>query len=56
MVVDGGGELPGGATRIGDAADRLSGARGAGGEEQRCGTEGKRKQEPPTAPAGAIVG
>ena len=49
-------QLPGGATGIGDAADRLSGARGAGGEEQRCGTEGKRKQEPPTAPAGAIVG
>ena len=56
VAVDGGGELPGGATRIGDAADGLGRAGGAGAQEQRCGTEDKRKQEPPTAPAGAIVG
>lgn len=54
-IVDGGGELPGGALN-GDSADGLGRAGGAGAQEQRCGTEGKRKQEPPTASAGAIVG
>ena len=55
VVVNRCGELPGSALD-GDSADGLGRLVAAGAAEQHYGTESKRKQQPPTTPARAIVG